>query len=147
MFKLGSNNTCLCFVRGPGRKLFFQFLRIQYTLSGAPKVGYAQLRCIFRAKLGATSKVVFLVRWAEVLPKRDWDSTGQPLLRWTQASAEKKLGNSPGLYQFIDIDTVLETVTVLPKPKIPASVDIGCIHDADRQMWVHTVGSSALGET
>ena len=102
---------------------------------------------MFRAKLGATSKVVFLVRWAEVLPKQEWDLTGQPLLRWTRASAEKKLGDSPGLYQFIDIDSVLETVTVLPKPKIPAKVDIGCIHDADRQMWVHTIGYSALGET
>ena len=71
------SNTCLNLVQTilvcalsvvhAGRKLFFQFLRIQYTLSGAPKVGYAQLRCIFRAKVGATSKVVFLVRWAEVL--------------------------------------------------------------------------------
>jgi hypothetical protein len=51
-------------------------------------------------------------------------------------------------YQFIEASAILETVTVLPKPFSNAlEDDNGNINQADRKMWVHTVGQSALGET
>ena len=50
------------------------------------------------------------------------------------------------MYEFIDCAAILESCTVLSKPKQPIQPDMGLIEDDDRLMWLHTVGHSALGE-
>jgi len=96
--------------------------------------------------------VVYGDRWADQLAKRDWNSTGQPLLRWTEAPVAQQLpGQGTAFFQIIHADTVMETVTVLPKPYTDRSLavfaDCGNIDDNERKMWVHTVGYSSHGET
>jgi hypothetical protein len=91
-------------------------------------------------------------RWADQLAKRDWDSTEQPLLRWEEAPIAQQLpGQGTAFFQMVLADTVVETVTVLPKPYTDSATavfdDKGNVSDDARKMWVHTVGYSSHGET
>jgi hypothetical protein len=88
-------------------------------------------------------------RWLEVLPKEKWDATGQPLLKWEEAPEGMRIpGLGDGFFQFIDSKSILEAVTLLPKPFTAAlETDDGNINHPDRQIWKHGVGQSALGET
>ena len=87
-----------------------------------------------------------------MLPQREWDATAQPLLQWTIAPDELRIsGSGTAFFQLIDTGCVLESVIVLPKPVTGSRREIfdddGDINNDDRQMWVHTVGLSAFGET
>ena len=114
----------------------------------------AQLRGLFRftAKEGLPllkDKCV-LGRWAELLPKSQWDISGQPLLRCATPPADIALPNMPNKwFEFIAADAILESICVLPRPhEVNGSVfnDKGSIHDDNRYMWAHTVGKSSQGE-
>ena len=92
------------------------------------------------------STLTYPRRWASILPKRQWDATEQPLLVWERARPSQQIpGHGAASFQIIHASSVLESVTVLPKPS--GDEDDANINRDDRQMWVHTFGQSAFGET
>jgi len=84
-----------------------------------------------------------------VIPEEDWDATGQPLLQWEEAPEGMRIPGWEGaFFQIIDSKSILEAVTLLPKPfTAELQSDDGNINHPDRKMWLHSVGQSALGET
>ena len=111
---------------------------------------YAQLRDLFLAEVTGTTekKVCLLCRWAELQNKRQWDSTKQPLLKWAAVPEEsmKLSGMGDAYYQLLELEAVLESVTVVPKPAAKSQEDKGDIDDREREMWIHTIGYSSFGE-
>ncbi len=98
-------------------------------------------RCEF--DLSSCDGIYLLGRWCERLPK---DRTQQLVLRWEKPPTEKQEFVSNKYFQFISIDSVLEAVSVVPKPHKFDKQNTFCIDDDDRKMWVHTWGRSSLGE-
>jgi hypothetical protein len=122
----------------------FTFVRVLFE--GQDTNEYMQVRAIFRCEFDDDSfdGIYILGRWCERLGK---DRTQQELLKWEEPPARSKFAEGRH-FQFISVDTVLESVTAVAKPR-PAGdggEDTFCIDDNDRRMWIHQYGRSALGE-
>jgi hypothetical protein len=123
---------------------------VRKTLSMSEIWVYVRPSRTVKSVTSVTNEFLVVVhRWLVLCPEEDWDGTGQPLLQWEKAPEEERIpGAGDAFFQFIDASTTLEAVTLLPKPFTDALLsDDGDINHPDRQMWLHTVGQSALGET
>ena len=120
----------------------YSFVRVFYE---GEEDEFMQVRAAFRCEFDDKSfdGVYLLGRWCERLSIVD--RTQQQLLKW-EKPPEKKDFVDGSFFQFISIDSVLETVTVVAKPRVGDPHDTFCIADDDRIMWVHKWGRSALGE-
>ena len=58
----------------------------------------------------------------------------------------KLSGMGDAYYQLLELEAVLESVTVVPKPAAKSQEDKGDIDDREREMWIHTIGYSSFGE-
>jgi hypothetical protein len=129
---------------------FKDFVKVKFVSgSGAHEVisfEYMQVRGIFHAEFidPSLNGVFLLGRWCERLSETDL--TRQPLLKWEKPIASKEFIPNKFL-QFISIDSVVETCTVVPKPRLAdIAHDTFDLNDDDRIMWLHTIGRTAKGE-
>ena len=105
---------------------------------------FMQVRAVFRCEFDDKSLdgVYLLGRWCERL---SIDRTQQQVLKWENPPVRKDFV-AGSFFQFISINSVLETVTVVAKPRVGDRADTFCIADDDCLMWVHKWGRSAQGE-
>ena len=121
----------------------YSFVRVFFE--GQEEEEFMQVRAVFRCEFDDKSLdgVYLLGRWCERLSIVD--GTQQQILKWEKPPARKEFV-AGSFFQFISINTVLETVTVVAKPRVGDRSDTFCIADDDRLMWVHKWGRSAQGE-
>jgi len=121
----------------------YSFVRVSFE--GQEDDELMQVRAVFRCVFDDASfdGVYLLGRWCERLSSVD--RTQQQILKW-EVPPDKMDFVDGSFFQFISIETVLETVTVVAKPRVGDRHDTFCIADDDRLMWVHKWGRSTQGE-
>ena len=121
----------------------YSFVRVSFE--GQEDEEFMQVRAVFRCEFDDKSfdGVYLLGRWCERLSIVD--RTQHQILKWEKPPAKKDFV-AGSYFQFISIHTVLETVTVVAKPRVGDRTDTFCISDDDRLMWVHKWGRSAQSE-
>ena len=104
---------------------------------------WSTFKFIFRAQFEDEGQngIFFFGKWCDRIHERD--RTDTQLLKWSRVVPSRKFYKDWYL-DFVDALTVIESVTVLPKPQGPR--DEYNIDLSNREMWVHSRGRTSYGE-